>query len=91
MRKSQRSGMYPYLRLSRGEQVVATLAAGVGDVTVQVTGDIGVLAALGEQRADDGSRLLRYAVTDSGSASIEATSEDNGAPATYVAGVTATC
>lgn len=91
MHKSGRGGMYPYLRLSRGQQVEAALPAVAGDVKVRVVGDAGVLQSLGQRRSAGGGLLLRYVVVDSGSASIQATSGSSASTATYVAGVLAAC
>lgn len=59
MRKSQRDGMYPYIRLSRGQQVQALVPSGVQHFTVKLTGDVGVLTPLGRQSSAKGGTLLR--------------------------------
>jgi hypothetical protein len=91
MHKSQRSGMYPYLRLARGQQVQALVPSNVQHFTVKVSGDSGVLTPLGQGLTAKGGTLLRYAVADKGSASIDAISTVGGVDAVYIAGVTASC
>jgi hypothetical protein len=83
--------MFPYLRLSRGQQVQALLPPNVQHFTVKVTGDIGVLTPLGQGPSAKGGTLLRYAVADSGSASIDAIASSGGVQSVYIAGVTASC
>lgn len=55
MRKSQRGGIYPYLRLSRGQQVQAVLPFTFKDLTVRLGGDEGVLSPLGQYPSPDAS------------------------------------
>jgi hypothetical protein len=90
MRKAGRGPMYHYTSMFRGQQVEAELPAGVGSVTVQVTGDRGVLDAIGRTKTPTGGTLIRFAVSDRGSARIEAHTLTQPS-AIYVAGVTAAC
>lgn len=83
--------MYPYLGLARGQQVAALVPSNVQHFTVQVSGDSGVLTPLGRELAAKGGTLLRYAVADGGSASIDAITTSGGVEEVYVAGVTASC
>ncbi|MDT7544037.1 MAG: hypothetical protein QOE99_147 [Actinomycetota bacterium] len=91
MRKSQRGGIYPYLRLSRGQQVQAVLPFTFKDLTVRLGGDEGVLSPLGQYPSPKGGVRLRYAVVDEGSASIDASATSGGTEFHYVTGVTAVC
>jgi hypothetical protein len=91
MRKSQRGGMYPYLRLSRGQQVEALVPSRLQHITVRVGGDAGVLTFLSQDRSRRDGILIRYAVVDAGSASLDASGTSGGQAVHYATGVTATC
>jgi hypothetical protein len=90
MRKSQRSGAYPYLRLSRGQQVLTRVPAAIAHLTVKVSGDEGVLLSLGQEATPNGV-LLRYRVANRGTASIDASGTSGETEVHYVTGVTAIC
>ena len=83
--------MYPYLRLSRGQVVQAVVPFAFKHFTVRLDGDEGVLSPLAQQPTAKGGVLLRYAVADEGSASIDAIGTSGGTEFHYVTGVTAVC
>lgn len=91
MRKSQRSGMYPYLRIARGQEVQAVVPFAFKHFTVRLGGDEGVLSPRGRQLSPKGGVLLRYAVADKGSATIDAIATSGGSEFHYVTGITAVC
>jgi hypothetical protein len=91
MRDSQIGGTYRYVRLSRGQVVQALLPLAFTNLTVQVTGDEGVLTPLRQEPAARGGVLLRYVVADEGSVRIDAIGTSGGAKFHYVDGVVAVC